>query len=478
MIGREVITFVLSAAVAAAVVALAVGMMPGAGQLAYGSPMPVFKVAYSGGAVQLWVEDFAGVPYQRAYYYVNGRYVGSEPPGGRITVRCGDRVAALVQYPSGVKEVNGTVMCTKPARAPGGTPQLFDTYSMTMLEAYRAATGDVERTGVPVTMTGSINCGGYSTVTFTVTKPSAFICIGWKDCGQSFTLSPANLQMVSLSLTGGGFDEVLAGHIAIDIYKAPDNALMSQYLAGIHANFTVTIHEAGCYSCGVAEFWLYVNGSLLAHNYCAASYSSATSSVVAGYQTANASGVYLLDLWWPNSSQMFMGNFAIWEKPDGSFGFQIFVNPTQQASPSDCPYTIPTNFGGVCANLYSSGSSSTYSLFNQFISWVQSNPSAMSALSNSLKYIEDASYSVPYIAQYENYTYTVMTIRVPRELHREPGLQHIDAGVARRRLRQRGAALRNTGAARQHAQRNQRAAGQLHHSGQLRAGKGPFFESS
>ena len=407
MIGREVITLILSAAVAAVVVALAVGMLPGAGQLAYGNPMPVFKVAYSGGAVQLWVEDFAGVPYQRAYFYVDGRYVGSEPPGGRITVRCGDRVAALVQYASGVKEVNGTVMCARPARAPGGTPQLFDVYSETMLEAYRAATGDVERTGVPVTMTGSIDCSGHSTVTFTVTEPNAFICAGWKNCGQSLTLPPTNLQVVSLSLTGMGFDEKLAGHIAVDIYKAPDDALVSQYLAGIRANFTVTIHEEGCY-CGVAEFWLYVNGSLLAHNYCTASYSSATSSVLAGYQKADVSGKYLLDLWWPNSGSMFMGSFAIWQRPDGSFGFQIFVNP-DQTPPSGCPYTIPTNFGGVCANLYSSTSSK--SLFDQFISWVQTNPSAMNALSNSLKYIEDASYSVPYIAHYQNYTYTVMTIR-------------------------------------------------------------------
>jgi hypothetical protein len=410
MIGREVITLILSAAVAAVVVALAVGMLPGAGQLAYGSPMPVFKVAYSDGAVQLWVEDFAGVPYQRAYFYVDGRYVGSEPPGGRITVRCGDRVAALVQYASGVKEVNGTVMCTKPARAPGA-PQLFDVYSETMLEAYRAATGDVERTGVPVTMTGSISCSGHSTVTFTVTEPNAFICAGWKDCGQSLTLSPTNLQVVSLSLTGWGFDEKLAGHIAVDIYKAPD-ALASQYLAGIRANFTVTIHVEGCY-CGVAESWLHVNGSLLAHSYCTALYSSATSSVLAGYQTANASGVYLLDLWRPNSSSMFMGSFAIWQRPDGSWGFEVFTNPTNQTPPSGCPYRIPTNFGPVCANLYSNASSK--SLFDQFISWVQSNPSAMDALSNSLKYIEDegshVSYNVPYIARYQNYTYTDVVIR-------------------------------------------------------------------
>jgi hypothetical protein len=411
MIGREVITLILSVAVAAVVVALAVRMLPGAGQLAYENPMPVFKVAYSNGAVQLWVEDFAGVPYQRAYFYVDGRYVGSEPPGGKITVRCGDRVAALVQYASGVKEVNGTVMCARPARAPGGTPQLFDTYSATMLEAYQAATGDVERTGVPVTMTGSIDCGGgHSTVTFTVTEPSAFICVGWKDCGQSFTLSPTNLHVVSWKFTEYGFDEELAGHIAVDIYKAPD-ALASQYLAGIRANFTVTIHEEECYYCGVAESWLYVNGSLLAHAYCAASYSSTTSSVLAGYQKANPSGKYLLDLWWPGSSQMFMGSFAIWQRPGGSWGFEVFTNPTDQTPPSDCPYTISTNFGPVCANLYSSDSSSTYSLFNQFISWVQSNPSAMDKLSNSLKNIADVSYNVPYVAQYQTYTYTDVVIR-------------------------------------------------------------------
>jgi hypothetical protein len=379
MIGREVITLILSAAVAAVVVALAVRMLPGAGQLAYGSPMPVFKVAYSNGAVQLWVEDFAGVPYQRAYFYVDGRYVGSEPPGGKITVRCGDRVAALVQYASGVKEVNGTVMCARPARAPGGTPQLFDVYSATMLEAYRAATGDVERTGLPLKITGGIDCNGNGQVTFTTAIPNALICAGWT-CGQSLTFGPGTVNMY--------------------VYKIPDTVLASQYLGGAHAVFVISVRA---FQAGYWSYYLYVNGTLVA--YCKQQVES-RSGILTQYQIANASGVYLLDLWRPGSDKMFMGNFAIWKKPDGSFGFQIFVNPTDQAPPSDCPYRIPTNFGPVCANLYSSASSK--SLFDQFISWVQSNPSAINALSDSLKYIEDASYNVPQIAK--NYTYTIDTV--------------------------------------------------------------------
>jgi hypothetical protein len=295
-------------------------------------------------------------------------------------------VAALVQYASGVKEVNGTVMCTKPARAPGGTPQLFDTYSATMLEAYRAATGDLERTGLPLKITGGIDCNGNGQATFTATAPNVLLCAGWT-CGQSLTFGPGTISMY--------------------VYKVPDTVVMSQYLGGAHAVFVIRIgigyyvYEAWGNLYTGTIYYLYVNNSLVA--YCKEQAESWL-GVVSEYQTANVNGVYLLDLWTPGSSQMFMGNFAIWKKPDGSFGFQIFVNPTQQAPPTSCPYKIPTNFGGVCANLYSRDS-----LFDQFIDWVQSNPSAMNALSNSLKYMQDASYSVPQIAK--NYTYVVSVLR-------------------------------------------------------------------
>jgi len=286
------------------------------------------------------------------------------------------------------------VMCTKPARAPGGTPQLFDVYSETMLEAYRAATGDVERTGLPLKITGTIDCNGNGQATFTATAPNVLLCAGWT-CGQSLTFGPGTISMY--------------------VYKIPDTVVASQYLGGAHAVFVIRIgigyyvYEAWGDLYTGTIYYLYVNNSLVA--YCKQEAES-WSGVVTEYQTANASGVYLLDLWMPNSSSMFMGSLAIWQRPGGSFGFQIFVNPTDQAPPSGCPYKIPTNFGLVCANLYSSVSQSAYSLFNQFISWVQSNPSAMNALSNSLKYIGneggEASYNVPQIAK--NYTYTIDTV--------------------------------------------------------------------
>ena len=397
MIGREVITLILSAAVAAVVVALAVRMLPGAGQLAYGSPMPVFKVAYSNGAVQLWVEDFAGVPYQRAYFYVDGRYVGSEPPGGRITVRCGDRVAALVQYASGIKEVNGTVMCARPARAPGGTPQTWDTYSVTMLEAYQAATGDLLQTGLPLKITGSIDCSGNGHVTFTTAIPNALICVGWT-CGQSLTFGPGTVSMY--------------------VYKIPDTVVASQYLGGAHAVFVISVRA---FQAWYWSYYLYVNGTLVA--YCEQQVGS-RSGILTQYQIANASGVYMTKMWWPGG-QVFEGTLAVWQLPGGNWGFQTWLNPIAGAqgpplnSNGQCtaidqgavPITIPTRYGTLCAEFnfeWGLGEFFGQGPLYQFIDYIKSNDMARTALSNSLKYMQDVSYSVPQIAK--NYTYTIDTV--------------------------------------------------------------------
>jgi len=398
MIGREVVVFVLSVAVAAVVVALAVRMLPGAGQLAYGSPMPVFKVAYSGGAVQLWVEDFAGVPYQRAYFYVDGRYVGSQPPGGRITVRCGDRVAALVQYPSGVKEVNGTVMCAKPARAPGGAPQTWDTYSVTMLEAYRAATGDLERTGLPLKITGSIDCDGHGQVTFMTAVPNALVCSGWT-CGQSLTFGPG-------------------ATVDLYVYRIPDTVVASQYLGGAHAAFKswITTRVDFCGDDLCRTYYLLVNGTLVA--YCKEQAVS-WSSIVTQYKEANASGVYMTKMWWPGG-QVFEGTLAIWRWPDGSWGFETWLNPIAGAQgPGQCtaidqgavPITIPTRYGPLCAEFnfwWGLGELADAGPLFQFIEYIKSNNDARTALSDSLKYMHDVSYHVPQTAK--NYTHTIYRI--------------------------------------------------------------------
>jgi len=403
MIGREVVVFVLSVAVAAVVVALAVRMLPGAGQLAYGSPMPVFKVAYSGGAVQLWVEDFAGVPYQRAYFYVDGRYVGSQPPGGRITVRCGDRVAALVQYPSGVKEVNGTVMCAKPARAPGGAPQTWDTYSVTMLYAYQIATGDLERTGLPVSVTGGFDPYDYGDcshewVRFTALNDS-ILCSGWTCQGSFFYI---------------GFGR--RATFSFDVYKIPDKAVASQYLGGAHAVFNVWIDSWG------NTYYMYVNGALIAT--CTVQ-SDKYSYMLTTYKRANASGVYMTKMWWPGG-QVFEGTLAVWQRPDGNWGFQTWLNPIEgaQAPPlnsngqctaidnGSVPITIPTRYGPLCAEFnlgWGIGELFDRGPLYRFIDYIKSNNDARTYLSDSLKNMQDVSYNVPQIA--ENYTYTIAVTR-------------------------------------------------------------------
>jgi hypothetical protein len=180
----------------------------------------------------------------------------------------------------------------------------------------------------------------------------------------------------------------------------------------------------GVYFCGdyvCRAYYLLVNGTLVA--YCKEQAVS-WSGIVTQYQTANASGVYMTKMWWPGG-QVFEGTLAIWQWPDGSWGFQTWLNPIAGAqgpplnSNGQCtaidqgsvPITIPTRYGPLCAEFnfeWGLGELFDQGPLYQFIEYIKSNDTARSALSNSLKYMQDASYNVPQIAK--NYTYTAYRI--------------------------------------------------------------------
>jgi hypothetical protein len=107
---KAVIVLALSAAAAVWLMGAALHLWPDADQLAYGYPLPYLKVEFdrSANAVRFWVEDFGGVSYERVWLYVNGRLAASGGPGTDAAARCGDEVAAVVKYHSGVKEAGGT----------------------------------------------------------------------------------------------------------------------------------------------------------------------------------------------------------------------------------------------------------------------------------------------------------------------------------------------------------------------------------
>jgi len=121
-LAKAVLVLALSTAAAVWLMGVALHLWPSADQLAYGNPLPYLKVKFDrpANAVKFWVEDFGGLPYERVWLYVNGRLAASGGPGTEAAAKCGDEVAAVVKYHSGVKKLEGRILCTKPIKASGG----------------------------------------------------------------------------------------------------------------------------------------------------------------------------------------------------------------------------------------------------------------------------------------------------------------------------------------------------------------------
>ena len=253
------------------------------------------------------MEDFGGLQYERVWLYVNGRLAASGGPGTDAAAKCGGEVAAVVKYHSGTKKLEGRILCTKPVKAPSGGK--WDIYSVVMLEAYRVATGDLERTSLPIKITGEVGCGGGDRVTFMVASPHVVLCYydlshGIAKCRQSLTFEVWRMWQP----------------IEIYIYKMPEKALAAQYFGGAHAFFVVTQVSDGVYH------YLYVNGSLMAKCRSEYEYESYT---VDEYERIVADGLYMTELQLPDG-RVVHGTLAIWQRPDGSWGFQTWLNPTNK----------------------------------------------------------------------------------------------------------------------------------------------------
>ena len=115
-VGKAALVLVLSMAVAAWLVGVVVYMWPNPDKLAYGNALPYLKVRVDSGAVRFWVEDFGGMSYEQVWLYVNGQLAASGGPGTNATAKCGDEVAAVVKYHSGIKKIDGRILCTKPIK--------------------------------------------------------------------------------------------------------------------------------------------------------------------------------------------------------------------------------------------------------------------------------------------------------------------------------------------------------------------------
>jgi hypothetical protein len=231
-LAKAVLALALSTAAAVWLLGVALQLWPNTGQLAYGNPLPYLKVKFDrpANAVKFWVEDFAGLPYERVWLYVKGRLAASGGPGTDAAAKCGDEVAAVVKYHSGTKKLEGRILCTKPIKAPSGGLARREIRLIQTTQAYRAMTGDMDQTGPPLRFDGSCDisyyCGdgpcylrGSASVTFTTLRPDVIICVG-TNCGVSYTFSWS-------SWSTGSVHQI----VPIDVFKTPD-APVSQLLGG------------------------------------------------------------------------------------------------------------------------------------------------------------------------------------------------------------------------------------------------------
>ena len=117
-VGKAALMLVLSMAVAAWLVGVVLYVWPNPDKLAYGNALPYLKVVFDrqANAVRFWVEDFGGLRYDQVELYVNGQLAALGGPGTSATAKCGDEVAALVKYHSGIKKIDGRIICTKPIK--------------------------------------------------------------------------------------------------------------------------------------------------------------------------------------------------------------------------------------------------------------------------------------------------------------------------------------------------------------------------
>jgi hypothetical protein len=397
---KAVIALALSTAAAVWLLGVAFHLWPDTGQLAYGNPLPYLKVRMDSGVVRFWVEDFGGVPYERVWLYVNGRLAASGGPGTDAAAKCGDEVAAVVKYHSGVKKLEGRILCTQPIKAPGGGLIKREIRLMQVTQAYRAMTGDMDQTGPPLRFDGSCNIDYYcegslcylrgtASVAIVTLRPDVIICVG-TNCGASYTFS------WSFQRPGGARQIV-----PIHVFKTPD-APASQLLGGGRgaADIYVVYDYIDYYN--RYDLYVYVNGTRVAECHRETSVSKEMVPWTV-YKKPNATGVYLTRIYKPGGP-VFDGNLAIYEF-DGTYGFEVVTNPVDgEVGPSECKPLSPNGtavmVGGFCFTVDFGVALNEFfgrGPLDRFLQYLNSpnGTNARSALYTALDAITDLEYNVP-----------------------------------------------------------------------------------
>jgi hypothetical protein len=365
-LAKAVLVLALSTAVAVWLLGAALHLWPDTGQLAYGNSLPYLKVKFDrpANAVKFWVEDFGNMTYERVWLYVNGQLKVSGGPGTNATAKCGDEVAAVVKYHSGVKKLEGRILCTKPIKVSKAvTDPHFET--RTALAAQDIA-GDVDVTGLPIDIRGTCHMISVSQANFAVyitpRAPDVLIC-DKSGCSPSKTYTFTSPEFYSIAY------EAYNG--PIDVLK-PAGAPLARYAGGGRLWLNLTIYHQN-------DFWyLVMNGTVLA--YCGFTYGSSEMTVTE-YREAPASALYQLYLQWPDGRNI-KTTVAIYDQGD-SFGFRVISSGTTQPPPPGGA-EIPTRYGPVKTDVDLITGVESLRLVDRFFNWLDSNPDVKTAFVDAL----------------------------------------------------------------------------------------------
>jgi hypothetical protein len=399
-LAKAVIVLVLSAAAAVWLMGTALHLWPNTDQLAYGNPLPYLKVRMDSGAVRFWVEDFGGLPYERAWLYVNGRLAASGGPGTDAAAKCGDEVAAVVKYHSGTKKLEGRILCTKPIKAPGGGQQIVNSHfeTRTALAAQDAA-GNADVTGLPVNVVGSCEVrpsdGYYNfAVYITPRSPDVLICDA-SGCSPSKTYS-SNCPLI--------YSTDNCPPLLITLYSGPVDVLKSagaplaQYAGGGRLWLNLYAYYSGAYPSG---WYVAMNGTTLA--YCPHEehhYTSYDVRTWTEYKEVNASAIYQLYLQWPDGKKT-KATISIYEHKDGTYGFRVISSGTRQPPPPG-NIGIHTRYGLVNTTIEPITMWNALHLNIRFLNYLYSDPQARTLFVEALRHPTVVEFNIPRI----NVTYT------------------------------------------------------------------------
>jgi hypothetical protein len=420
-LAKAVLALALSTAAAVWLMGAALHLWPNTGQLAYGNPLPHLKVKFDrpANAVRFWVEDFGGVPYERVWLYVNGQLASSGGPGTDAAAGCGDEVAAVVKYHSGIKKLEGRILCTQPIKAPGGGLTKREIRLIQTTQVYRAMTGDMDQTGPPLRFDGSCNIDyhcegslchlrGTVSVRIAALRPDVIICVG-TNCGASYTFSWSFWRP-------GGARQIAPIHV----FKTPD-VPASQLLGGGRGVIDIYVEYSYNQYVGSYSLKVYVNGTQVAYCHRGTTVSRELASWTE-YKEPNTTAVYLIRFVGERDGKTVVldGNMVLYEHKDGSFGYRLILNPVADPTPADLNVASPhmnltlrnpsnvTYRGAVSLpfilqempqiHIHNDNVTVYMGLFFRFLNQLRNDPRQKSMLAQALDRMVDIEFNVPYIA--------------------------------------------------------------------------------